>query len=116
MEVGEVCCDHLTSSDYATNQMRHLKRRTRFLFSSRWHGGKSGASSITQKGVVLSVIPDGSNYMLRMNGTLGRLKFGSVMEAKMKAFDLIDSGVAQAYLLKVKLRSDSRHRWKEEGV
>lgn len=109
MEVGEVCCDHLTSSDYATNQMRHLKRRTRFVSSCRWFEGKSGVASITQKGVLLSIIPDGANYRLRMNGTDGRLKFGSVLEAKIRAFDLIDSGVAGNYLLKAKLRSKS-HR------
>jgi len=46
-----------------------------------------------------------------MNGTIGKLQFGSVLEAKMKAFDLIDSGAAHAYFLKRKLRSDrQRHR------
>jgi hypothetical protein len=106
MEVREVCCDHLTSSDYATNQMKYVKRRTRFVFSSRWSAAKSGSPSIIQKGVSLSIVSDGPNYKLRMNGTLGRLQFGSVLEAKIKAFDLIDSGVAHAYFSTRKFRSD----------
>jgi hypothetical protein len=109
MEVGEVCCDHLTSSDYASNQIKHQARRTRFVFSPRWSAGKSGTTSITQKGVALSIVPDGSSYKLRMNGRHGKLRFGSVLEAKIKAFDLIDSGIVGAYLLKVKLRLDHRH-------
>jgi hypothetical protein len=113
MEVGEVCCDHLTSSDYATNEMRYVRRRTRFVFSRRWDAGKSGSPSITQKGVAPSIVPDGPNYKLRMNGTLGKLRFGSVLEAKIKAFDLIDSGVAPAYLQKRRLRSDHYRRMRE---
>jgi len=113
MEVGEVCCDHLTASDYATNEMRYVRRRTRFVFSRRWDAGKSGSPSITQKGVALSIVPDGPNYKLRMNGTLGKLRFGSVLEAKIKAFDLIDSGVAPAYLQKRRLRSDHYRRMRE---
>jgi hypothetical protein len=113
MEVGEVCCDHLTSSDYATNEMSYVRRRTRFVFSRRWDVGKSGSPSITQKGVALSIVPDGPNYKLRMNGTLGKLRFGSVLEAKIKAFDLIDSGVAPAYLQKRRLRSDHYRRMRE---
>jgi hypothetical protein len=105
MEVGEYCCDHLTSSDYAVTQMRHVKRRTRFVFSRRWSTGKTGAASILQKGVALSIVQDGSNYKLRMNGKLGKKQFGTVLEAKVKAFDLIDSGIAQAYLLKVRSSS-----------
>jgi hypothetical protein len=109
MEVGEVCCDHLTSSNYATSRMRDNKRRARFVFSSRWSTDKSGAPSIIQKGVALTIVANGPNYKLRMNGTLGKLQFGSALEAKIKAFDLIDSGVPQAYFWKKKLRSDYRH-------
>ncbi|WP_271589302.1 HNH endonuclease [Bradyrhizobium sp. CCBAU 53415] len=105
MEVGEHCCDHLTSSNYAVTQIRHVKRRTRFVFSCRWVEGKSGTASILQNGVALSIVPDGSNYKLCMNGKTGKKQFGSVLEAKMTAFDLIDSGVAQAYLLRAKARS-----------
>jgi hypothetical protein len=86
--------------------MRYVKRRTRFVFSSRWSAAKSGPPSIIQKGVLLSIVPDGPNYKLRMNGTLGRLQFGSVLEAKIKAFDLIDSGAAHAYFSTRKFRSD----------
>jgi hypothetical protein len=111
MEVGEVCCDHLTSSDYATNKMKYVKRRTRFVSSSRWSAAKSGSPSIIQKGVSLSIVSDGPNYKLRMNGTLGRLQFGSVLEAKIKAFDLIDSGVAHAYFSTRKFRSG--YHWKQ---
>jgi hypothetical protein len=108
MEVGEVCYDHLTSSDYASNQIKHQARRTRFVFSPRWSGGKSGTTSITQKGVALSIVPDGTRYKLRMNGRHGKLRFESVLEAKIRAFDLI-SGIVSAYLLKVK---PNHQHWK----
>jgi hypothetical protein len=35
-----------------------------------------------------------------MNGTTGRLEFDSMLEAKIKAFDLIDSDSVRAFLRK----------------
>src|SRR6202171_5874995 len=46
LEVGEICCDHLTSTTFATEHMdarrKLIERRKRFVSSSRWHTDKSG--------------------------------------------------------------------------
>jgi hypothetical protein len=66
------------------------------------NGENIANSSSTQ--LALSIEP--AKVKLRMNGTLGRLQFRSVLEAKLKAFDLIDSGAAHAYFSTKKFRSD----------
>jgi hypothetical protein len=35
---------------------------------------------------------------LKINGVLGKLLFGSTVEVKMKAFDLIESGVIKRFV------------------
>lgn len=108
LEVGEICCDHLTSAAFATEFMeQHTKRmgrRTRFVSSTRWFKSRSGAPSIIQKDILVSVVSDDRQFRLQMNGTLGKLKFGSVLEAKIKAFSIIESGEARAYLERSKRR------------
>jgi hypothetical protein len=89
--------------------MKHIERRARFVSSSRWQTDKSGSPYIMQKHVLLRVVPHGAKYRLQMNGTTGKLEFDSVLEAKSKAFDLIDSGKAGAYLQKKRRAIDYPH-------
>ena len=98
MEVGEFCCDDLTSTTFATEDRKRIERRARFASSTRWSTNELGETRIVQKGISVCVVPDGPAYRLRMNDTLGKLKFESVLEAKIKAFDSIDSGAAIDYL------------------
>ncbi|MFL6790909.1 MAG: hypothetical protein ACJ8EE_07050 [Bradyrhizobium sp.] len=117
MEVGEICCDNLTSTTFATEHMaaqhKLFDRRKRFVFSSRWYIDKSGSHCIVQNHMALWVVRDGAKYRLKMNGTTGRLEFDSVLEAKIKAFDLIDSDAVRAFLRKELRRTGlSSHRYR----
>jgi hypothetical protein len=76
----------------------------------RWHTDKSGAPCIKQKGVLLCIVADGANYRLRMDGTLGKREFETLIDAKITAFDLIDSGKAGAYLRRVGIRAADYHQ------
>jgi hypothetical protein len=109
MEVGEICCDHLTSTTFATEHMaaerKLIGRRVRFVFSSRWYTNKLGSPCIMQKHVLICVVRDGEKYRLRLDGTTGKLQFNSVLEAKIKAFDVVESGTAGAYLHRAKRRA-----------
>ena len=113
LEIGEICCDHLTSTTFATEHLAAARkltdRRKRFVSSSRWSTDKSGSPCIVQKHVLVRVVSNGPKYRLQMNGTMGKLQFDSVLEAKIKAFDLIDSGAAGAYLHKAKRRAMDYH-------
>ncbi len=103
MEVGETCCDHLTSTQVASNHMesvrRFVDRQNRFISSSRWATTPDGAFAIKQAGIDLRIESSGNRkYRLRMNGVLGRKLFDTVETAKKEAFELIESGVVEKYL------------------
>jgi hypothetical protein len=104
MEVGEICCDHLTSSTFATEYMtvqrKRLDRRKRFVSSSRWD--KSGSLCIVQKNAMVCVVREGAAFRLHLNRTPGNLKFDSALEAKIKAFDLFETGAAERFLQKMR--------------
>jgi hypothetical protein len=120
LEVGEICCDHLTSTTFATEEMashrRLVDRRKRFVSSRRWHTDKFGLFHITHQKIRLCVVPDGSNYRLRMNSVLGKLKFESLLEAKIRAFDLIESGAISDYLKRKEGRKAHRTGGKDAHI
>jgi hypothetical protein len=105
LEVGEICCDNLTATTFASDCMdsnrRFLDRRKRFVSSSRWTVNKHGVAFVQQNGIEVGIVPVDRIFKLRMNGKIGRLTFASTLEAKMKAFEIIDSGVAAQYLHKL---------------
>lgn len=104
MEVGEVCCDWLTStqaaSDHVESLRRHFDRRKRFVCSPRWQLDYAGELSIRQKDVHVSLVPHEGAYRLRVYGKLGKKVFPTELDAKAGVFDLVESGVISAWLQK----------------
>ena len=102
MEVGQICCDHLTSSQAASNLMEssrsYADRRKRFVSSSRWSILPGNTHRIKQKNLAVEVVPAGSAFKLRINNKTGRKVFPSVLDAKMQVFELIESGTLHKYL------------------
>jgi hypothetical protein len=86
-------------------QRKLIDRRKRFASSSRWHTDKSGSPRIVQNHVELCIVRDSAKYRLQMNGTTGKLEFDSVVAAKIKAFDLIDSDSVSTFLQKEQRRA-----------
>ncbi|HEX5452483.1 MAG TPA: hypothetical protein VFX06_01725 [Stellaceae bacterium] len=104
LEVGEFCCDNITSTQAASGHMDSLRRfndrRKRFVSSRRWLRNAPGILTIKQRGIEVAIVESGSNLRLQMNGKKGRLEFRSILDAKMKAFDLIEAGIVSEYLRK----------------
>jgi hypothetical protein len=104
LEVGEICCDNLTSTKSASSYMdvkrRNLERRKRFVSSSRWKTDNHGAFRLRQCGINVAVLQSDGAFKLQMNGVMGQLRFASMLEARMKAFDFIESGDATRFFSK----------------
>ncbi len=112
MEVGEGCCDNLTSTQVATgfleSLVRHQQRRKRFVSSPRWEKDYAGELSIKQKGIYLSLVKHEGAYRIRVYGKLGKKVFPTELDAKAGVFDLVESGAIDDWLKKQ--RSKPRKR------
>jgi len=104
LEVGEICCNNLTSTQAASNIMdserRSNDRRKRFASSTRWQSSPEGIHHIKQEDINVEVIPKDGAFKLRLDGLEGKKIFGTLVEAKIKAFDVIESGELNKYLSK----------------
>lgn len=107
LEVGEMCCDHMTDTQLASNHMesvrRQVARRTRFVSSRRWCQVGQGVHQIRQERIYLELVPDQGCYRLRVNGRTGKKVFPSLLEGKITAFDLMESGEIPSYVKKHKI-------------
>jgi len=108
LEVGEICCDNLTSTQVASGFMesrrRYAERLKRFVSSPRWLVRPGNVHHIIQKRLTLEVVPKNGSYFLRIEWRPGKVTFPTVLDAKAKAFELIESGAIDAYLRKLRER------------
>lgn len=104
MEVGEICCDNLTSTTLASSEMesqrRYLSRRKTFVSSKRWKSMDSRHDLITHKRFRIEVIHTMQGMRLKIDGQMGKQLFPTAVDAKMKAFDVVESGALKKYLQK----------------
>lgn len=104
MEVGETCCDNLTSSQVASGFMeskrRYASRLRRFVSSSRWNAVAGGVLTITQSQLLVSLVPTNGGYRLVLNGVAGKTLHVTIHDAKIAAFEVIESGAAKKFLAK----------------
>lgn len=102
MEVGEVCCDNLTSTQVATGHLeslrRHLDRRKRFVSSPRWVEDVHGVQRIKHKGVFVELVQHEGAHRLRISGQLGKKVLPSIVDGKAWAFDQLESGAISNWL------------------
>lgn len=102
LEVGEICCDNLTSTHAATAYMherrRFLERQKRFV--SRWRSDQHGPH-ITHKNIRVRIVSANDALKLLMNNKTGKRTFSSLIDAKIAAFEVIDSGAAARYFQKL---------------
>lgn len=103
MEVGEICCNNLTCTMAAGEHMdsirRFSERQKRFLSSTKWiTEGK--IHKIPHNKIHLEVIQEDSKFRLRMNAIEGKITFDSLTDAKMKAFELMESDKVREFLKK----------------
>ena len=105
LEVGEVCCDNLTATHIATD---HMKGRRRLLdrkkrFASKWKVDTLGAY-IRSGNIVVRIVTAGKAFKLCMNGKLGNRLFETPLDAKIRAFEVLESGEAARYLRVLQLK------------
>jgi hypothetical protein len=96
MEVGEQCCDKLTTTDEASMAMRARRlladRRRRFIESPWWRTDERGVSRLVHKRHVIDIVRDGASWRIWVDGTRGRQQFASTDHARSCVFEVIESG------------------------
>jgi hypothetical protein len=106
IEVGTVCCNHLTSTETASqhieSQRRYSDKLKRFISSKKWTLSSNGMSQMHRKKMFLEIVPIQDYFKIKINGKLGKLQFPSEFEAKVQAFRLIESGEVDRYLNRIK--------------
>lgn len=102
MAVGTDCCDRLTettdASEYHDRYVKRIDMRKRFVGSKRWRTLSNGDQQIRQKGIDVVIRPAGQRCLIHLNSIEGKTEYETVLDAKIKVFDFITSGEAQAYL------------------
>ena len=94
MEVGEICCDKLTSTKVATEFMKdkrsRVDRKKRFLKSTRWKPLGRFSEELKEQGISMIVVHTGKSYRIRVNGKWRDYKFPNVSEAKGEVFEILE--------------------------
>ncbi|MGE0256981.1 MAG: hypothetical protein AB7N54_20335 [Alphaproteobacteria bacterium] len=109
MEVGTDCCDNLTESAQASEHLKRYTRRAdrmkRFVSSPRWKTKPSGELAIKQAGIAVAIGEVGGTFKIVMNGTAGKAVYPTLLDAKVRVFEFIDTGMAAQFFAarKVKL-------------
>jgi hypothetical protein len=120
MTVGSDCCDRLTGTTEASEFMDlHVKARgklKRFVSSPRWSERPSGEHTIEQDGISVSVWPQDSSFRLSMDDAKGRTDYDTLIDAKVKVFELIETGEAAKYLEQRRERILERLATKAKGT
>jgi|GEM_PF-3072375 len=104
MEVGTDCCDNLTGSLEASEHLDGYKKRAdkvkRFVSSPRWKLRGPGELKIKQDGIYVVIRPNGEGFKVSMEGVTGKADFPTLLDAKMRVFEIIESGEAAQFLAK----------------
>ncbi len=102
MAVGTDCCDRLTgtaqASEHHNKYIRKIDTRKRFVGSKRWKIFENGDIQISQKGIRVQIVAIEQKFIIVMNTVKGKELFDTVLDAKMRVFDLIDTGEAERFL------------------
>jgi len=101
MAVGTDCCDHLTgttaASEYHDRLVKLREKRKRFVDSPKWKDVGDGLT-IRRAGIEVRITPRDGGYRLAMDDTQGKVSYPTTLDAKIRAFDFIESGSAADYL------------------
>jgi hypothetical protein len=114
MAVGTDCHDRLTGSTAAGEFLdRYIKvreKRKRFVSSPRWQELQRGELAIDQQGIWIRVTPSNGKFLVSMDSALGKVEYDSLIDAKLKVFEVIESGEAAAYLERRRRKLEERKR------
>lgn len=109
LEVGEVCCDNLTSEQVAggimDSQRRYRARLKTFMKSRRWHSLTENIYNIRHKDHFIQILRERDEYRIRVNQIYGKQRFGDLASAKAAVFHGIESGAIQKYVSRQRNRT-----------
>lgn len=102
MEVGTDCCDHLTgntsASEFNDDYVKKREKRRRFTSSPRWKKEDDNTISIVQDRIPALIFKNQNHYKIYINGIPGDNIYTSLIDAKIRLFEFIDSGEAKEFL------------------
>lgn len=114
LSVGTDCHDRLTGTadarEFHDRSEKLSQKLKRFVSSPRWEQLQSGELAIEQGGIWLRITPHGPGYRVLMDAAVGKAEYPTVLDAKIKTFELIESGAAAAYLDRRRLKAQARKR------
>jgi len=112
LAVGTDCCDKLTgntiASEYHENYLKMCDKRKRFVDSPKWKSDLRGGFYIKRDGINIKIRLLDGVYRISLDEANGKIDYKSVLDAKISAFRLIDSGDAAIYLEDRRLRKNLR--------
>lgn len=114
MAVGTDCCDNLTgtteASEYHARMIKQRDKRKRFVGSKKWQKFASGSIAIVRAGIQVCISRRGDKFRLSMDDAQGKVDYDTELDAKIKAFDLIESGNAADFLSSRRAKLRERRR------
>lgn len=115
MTVGAQCCDKLTEltigSESHVEFLNYINRRKTFIDSSNWNTSIDRKMLIQRAGIKVQIeSTEIGNFHVCLNGVKGNIKHATPLEAKIFAFDFIESGGAVKYLAERQRKIAERSR------
>lgn len=113
MEVGTYCCDALTDSEIASNlmesQRRNDERKERFTKSKRW-STEGNIYKIRQGNFDIEITQKDSGFFIQIEGKQSNTNYTTLEAAKLKVFDVIESGELIKYFKKNNINIDKEKK------
>ena len=114
MAVGTDCCDRLTmtteASEYHDRYIKLVDMRKRFVGSSKWKQTPSGSFTIKRAGIAAFIFSNGDKFRVGFDGVEGKVDYDTLLDAKLRIFEFIESGEAATYLADRKKKLAERLR------
>ncbi len=114
MAVGTDCCDKLTgttdASEHHDMMLKDRGKLKRFVSSPNWKTLQSGEQSIVRAGIAVRISEADGKFYIGLGPARGKASHDSLIDAKIKALELIDTGEAADYLQKRRHKELARLR------
>ncbi|WP_156359209.1 hypothetical protein [Sphingomonas sp. Leaf242] len=117
MAVGTDCCDKLTgttdASEYHDMMLKDRGKVKRFVSSPSWRTLASGEESIIRAGIAVRISETEGKFYIGLGPACGKASHDSLIDAKIRALELIDTGEAANYLEKRRHKELARLRQRD---
>ncbi|ASG24038.1 HNH endonuclease [Nitrospirillum viridazoti] len=102
MGVGTDCCDALTATtdagEHHANLIKEREKKRRFVDSPKWKVTVAGDMAMIRDRILVQISPYEGHYRLKIGNVQGVMKYPTVLDAKIRAFEFIESGDAAKFI------------------